>query len=936
MIALVLSVLPVIAQSDAPTWNDDVRPILSERCFACHGPDPATRAADLRLDTPEGLAGDGGAFPPVVPGDAEESELHYRITAEEEFERMPPAEAGAALTEDEVDTIRRWIEAGAAWTPHWAYAPFGESAGAAAGLDSIDAFVAKRHRELGLAFAPEADPRDLLRRVHLDLTGLPPSPEAVRAFVSDPSNEAYEGVVDGLLESLAYGEHWARQWLDAARYADSHGYTVDSARSIWPWRDWVIRSIARDQPFDEFTVEQLAGDLLPGATRAQRIATGFHRNTQVNQEGGAKDEENRVNAVLDRVATTGSVWLGTTLGCAQCHAHKFDPITHEDYFGVYAYFNSTTDAGVSAAPSMLVPRDDEEESAALAWEARRDALDAEYLEAWRHAAEGWTPWQPAIATGSNGPELRPEREGSFRVVGQNAVFSTYVLQGPAPLDSLRSLRLEALPEGGPGRARNGNFVLQRIEVAVRDSGSEAGAEPGEWLEVRLERARADFEQDTRETGGGHYPVESVITGEGAGWAIKPEFRKPHAAEFVLAEAVDLRGKELRVLLLQESGANHTLGAFRLLLSPSEIDGDELVPAPWTAATKEMREHRAAAPRIPTTLVLEERIDPRTTRRFERGSFLDPREVVEPHVPEALDRFRGAGGEPVTNRLEFARWLVHPGNALVHRVTVNRWWQHLFGRGLVPTENDFGLRGAKPTHPELLEWLAGDYVDNGFSRRHVLKAIVMSRTYRQASVGAAAAEEMDPDNRLMTRMPRRPLTGEALRDVMLAVTGVLDPTPFGAPVQPPQPDGVLSFTQSQRRWVPSEGADRFRRSIYTRIWRSAPFAFYATFDAPSASVACTRRVRSQTPLQALALANDAMVIELCGAFGERVVAETPEGNEESRIGHAFELALGRAPTGPEVALLGAHLDAVAEAGEDADRWPALARVLFNLGEFAHRP
>ena len=894
----------------------------------------------MRLDTPEGLAGQGDAFPPVVPGDALESELHYRVTAEDDFERMPPPAAGDPLTEEEVDTIRRWIDAGAKWTSHWAYAPFAVSPvnreGERIEDASIDAFIARWHAQLGLEFAPVASPRDLIRRLHLDLTGLPPSPDIVRDFVSDPSIENYEKQVDELLGTLAYGEHWARHWLDAARYADSHGYTVDSSRSIWPWRDWVIRSIARDQPFDEFTIEQLAGDLLPHATREQRIATGFHRNTQVNQEGGAKDEENRVNAVIDRVATTGSVWLGTTLGCAQCHTHKFDPITHDDYFGVFAYFNSTTDGGVSAAPSMLVPRDADEARVAAGWETRRDALREEYLAAWRAASEGWTPWQPEIATGSNGPELRPEDEGAYRVVGQNAVYSTYVLQGRAPLESLRSLRLEALPEGGPGRARNGNFVLERIEVADRDAASADRLEPGEWTTLPLAAARADFEQDTSADGGAHYPIESTITGDGPGWAVKPAFRQPHVAEFEFAEPVDLRGQELRVLLVQESGGNHTLGAFRMLVSDREMGRSELALDAWAQAYGEWRDHQSAAPRIPTTLVLEERAEPRATRRFERGSFLDPREVVEPHVPAALDRFRDGEKAPVENRLDFARWLVDPDNALVHRVTVNRWWQQLFGRGLVPTENDFGLRGAKPTHPELLEWLAKDYVASGFSRRHVLKTIVMSRTYRQAATATKAAEMADPENRWLSRQVRLPLTGEALRDSMLAVAGVIDSKAFGPPVQPPQPDGVFSFTQSQRQWKPSEGPDRFRRSIYTRIWRSAPFAFYATFDAPSASVACTRRVRSQTPLQALALANDAMVIELCEAFGERVLEEVPGGEELERIRHAFALALGRAPVEAETERLKAHLDLVAEAGDENDRWPALARVLFNLGEFVHRP
>lgn len=924
---------------DAPTWNEDVRPILSEHCFACHGPDEGARKAGIRLDTRAGLIGDGEGSGPVVPGNPDDSELLYRVVCDDEFDLMPPPDAGSRLSEAKVDVLRRWIAAGAKYETHWAYTRFRDVV-VPEGQDvlPIDAFISARLEDEGLKLSAPADARDLLRRVHLDLTGLPPTEPEQAAFLEDPSEEAYAARVDDLLSRTTYGEHWARQWLDAARYADSHGYTIDGGRSIWPWRDWVVQSIARDQSFAEFTVEQLAGDLLPGATRDQRIATGFHRNTQVNQEGGAKDEENRINAVIDRVATTGSVWLGSTIACAQCHTHKFDPITHTEYFGLFAAFNSTADGGVSSAPSILVPRSPAELRSAEEWEEQLAGLSKDYRAAWAKASVGWTVWQPASATGSNGPELRPEEDGSYRVLGQSPVYSTYVLEGPAPdveesSAVATSLRLEVLPDGGPGRARNRNFVLQGIRVESRPVRREMGEMPA-WTSVELVSARADFEQDTTDEGGKHYAVQSVLDEGGNGWAIKPQFNQPHVAEFSFKEPLKLDGVELRVLLTQEVGGNHTLGAFRALLGANPSTGD-LVPAAWVAAWQALGAHRRMRPKLPSTLVLEERERPRETRRFERGSFLDQREIVAPQVPAAFDHF-SAEGERITNRLDFARWLVHPENALVHRVTVNRWWQALFGRGLVETENDFGLRGGRPSHPDLLEWLAQDYAANGFSRRHVLRTIVLSKTYRQATNTSDFLWFKDGQNVLLGQQRRLPLTGEAVRDAMLQVSGKLHASIGGPPVQPPQPDGVFSFTQNKKSWTPSAAGDRYRRSLYTRIWRSSPYPFYATHDAPAANIACTRRHRSQSPLQALTLANDPMVLELCEAFGKRIGSDLAGESDEERIQSAFQWALGRPAEEAEVKSLLKYLAAQRVQGGDIDQWTAVARVMFNLGEFVYRP
>lgn len=919
------------------SWNEDVRPILAEHCLQCHGPDPATREADLRLDTPEGLRADLGGYAAVVPGEPEESELLYRVTTDDARELMPPADHAEPLTADEVNVLRRWIEEGAEWQAHAAYAPFREVAipqTSFAVANPIDAFVRARLEAAGRKPAPPATPGEQLRRVHLDLTGLPPSPEQLAAFAADSSDEAYAAVVDSLLASPQFAVRWARQWLDLARYADSHGFTIDGGRSIWPWRDWVVDAIHSDLPFDQFTIDQLAGDLLPDATRAQRIATGFHRNTQINQEGGAKDEENRVNAVLDRVNTTGAVWLGATMACAQCHTHKYDPITQDEYFQLYAFFNQTRDSGVSSAPSVLVARNDKEEAAALAWERELERRRQAVVESHRAATAAWDTWQPR-AWGSNGPELRPEEDGSYRVVGQNPVYTTYFLQGEVE-QALSAVRLEALPAaglsgGGPGRANNGNFVLQQVRLFVRP----AGEASQEWMPLQLTAPRADLEQDTTAEGGRHYAIADTIDSERAGWAIKPGFGQPHVAAWSLAEPLPPGAWELRFELQQEHGDRHALGAFRVMLTAEPAESEaaagvdpELVDPAWAQALAELRHHESRPPSMPRSLVMEAREVPRQTRLFGRGSFLDLRHEVEPGFPEAFNHF--APDAPARDRLDLARWLVDPRNALVHRVTVNRWWQQLFGTGLVQTENDFGLRGARPSHPDLLEWLAQDFVAAGMSRKHVIRQIVLSHTYRQSSRVDAAAWERDPLNRELARQRRLRLEGEVVRDAALAVSGLLDETLGGSPVQPPQPDGVFAFTQSRKNWQASEGSARFRRSLYTRIWRSSPFPFYAVFDAPAASAACTRRTRSNTALQALTLANDPMMLEIAAGLGERLAAV------DQPFAAAFRIVLGREASAAERERLAAHWQQVAETADADAAWTAVARVLLNLDEFVNRP
>ena len=941
-----------------PDFATEVRPILADNCVVCHGPDEAARESGLRLDRPGGADADGwltdlGGSAAVVPGDPEASELIRRVRADGR-RRMPPRSHSEPLSEDEIDVLTRWIEAGAPYDLHWSYQPFRaiEVPDAPAGLagwdrNPIDAFVARRAREVGLEPQPEASRRTLLRRVSLDLTGLPPSPEELSAFESDPRADAYEREVERLLATEAYAEHWTRQWMDLARYADSHGFTIDGGRNMWPWRDWVLRSIHADEPYDAFTIRQLAGDLLPNATSADVIATGFHRNTLVNQEGGAKDEENRVNAVHDRVATTGAVWLGTTTSCAQCHDHKYDPFSDEDYYRLFAYYNSTEDGGVHASPSAFVGGRPEDEAVIAGYERGVRESRRRLEEAAEAAAPGWTTWVATHRKADNGPELVPQLDGAIRVYGQNAVFTTYALTGPAPTAGVAMLRVEALPEAGlaglgPGRTNGGNFVLTGLRVEAR------AADGGEWRSLALANPLADFEQDGTDEGLGKHPAVDVLDDDDrTGWAIRPAFGRPHVLEVELATPLPAGDHELRVALEQRFGDHHSLGRFRLRTRPDVPSGERAtptVPEAWVAAFDEHVRAVRARPRLHQSLVLRERRVPRQTHVFLRGSYLDPGEPVTPGVPAALAHLApldppGDGGG--ANRLQLARWLVHPENALVHRVTVNRWWQAFFGTGLVATENDFGLRGAAPSHPDLLEWLAQAFVEDGFSRKALHRRIVTSATYRQAV--PAGVSSADPENRELARQRRLRLTAESIRDSALAASGLLFASFGGQPVQPPQPDGVYAFTQHGKQWKTSEGPLRYRRTLYTRIYRSSVFPFLTTFDAPEPTVTCTRRERSTSPLQALAMANDPMILELAAGLGAR--ARTEGEDDEASLARAFELALGRPPGATDAHILRAHLAGAREralAGgseaEDAERaaWSAVGRVLLNLEEFLTRP
>ena len=904
----------------ALSFARDVRPILAEHCFECHGPD--VQEAELRFDRREGLFADLGlGLAVVAPGQSDQSELMSRVMAAE-GDRMPPAKHGDRLGAEAIDTLRQWIDAGAEWEAHWAFEAFRELHPRLDREDSwvrndLDRFILHRLEREGVHPSPQADRRTLARRLSFDLTGLPPTPEELQAFLNDEQPGAIESYVDHLLSSPHFGEHWGRHWLDLARYADSHGYTIDGGRSMWPYRDWVVNAVQQDQPFDQFTIEQLAGDLLPQATRAQRIATGFHRNTPINQEGGAKDEENRVNAVVDRVNTTAAVWMGVTMECAQCHDHKFDPISQLEYFQMFALFDQTEDGGVHAGPSLRVPESDEERALLDRYEAREHELNAALRRAQEQACSGWTPWRPEVFTAENGSELVLAADDSVSAIGQRPESSIYDLRGAGGSRSPRALRIEALPDldlpqHGPGRGEGGSFELTEVRVAMRAAGG------GEWQTLSL----AEAEQ-----------ARVVTDGDSTtGWGGALEPGVPQV--LVLPIETELSGPfdRMRIELAQEAGQARVLGRFRLLLSfEAASDLPDRVTDTWLDAWQARVEHARDEPSLPTTLVMRRRERPRVTRLHRRGSFLDPGPVVLPGVPAVLDHFEH---EPVVDRLSFARWLVHPENALAQRVTVNRIWQHLFGRGLVASERDFGSRGAQPSHPDLLEHLARTFVEDGFSRQRLIRRIVTSATYLQSSQARPDMAESDPSNELLARQNRLRLPAESIRDATLRASGLLAAERGGPPVQPPQPAGVDAFTQNRKGWETSAGRDRYRRTLYTRLWRSNVHPFLTTFDFPSAAVTCTRRTRSQTPLQALTLANDPMMLELVLALGRRVCREAED--EDGRLQRLFALALSRPPAAAEVRISRAFLEEERTAGRDEERaFGALARVLVNLEEFCTR-
>lgn len=1025
-LAAFIVISPTIAVAASPSDFDferDVYQVLRRACFECHGLEK--QAGGLRLDQNAALIESGT----IVTGDAEASEFVRRIDLPRGHDDVMPA-IGDPLSRREISAIRRWIDAGAEWPdafeppPHWAYVlPQKSSLPVVSDpqwpRSPIDHFVLAKLDERGIKPSPPAAPATLLRRVHLDLIGLPPTPEEVTAFELDPSPGVLAKIVDELMARPQFGERWARPWLDLARYADSHGFQRDNLIDIWAYRDWVIDALNADMPLDQFTIEQLAGDLMPGATPSQRIATGFHRCAPTNVEAGSLPEETRVEQVLDRVNTTAAIWLGTTLECAQCHDHKYDPFTIKDYYRFFAYFNNTeieaerTDPKQASSIAFKGPfmpladaardgqRDEIQSRLKSLRQDRQTRIDqlqrdlvqwsATQADALRQAPQiHVVDVESFISTGTT-DSYKIRDDGAILIVGDDPPSTDrYTITASIQAADVRAIRLDALtddslPGKGPGRgdAKRPNFVLHELAVFVVDAN-------GDETPLELGEATADFSQ-------ANYDVVGAIDGDPkTGWAISPQFGKSHWAIFRLRQPLDASsGVTLKITLDQHFGNGRSLGCIRLAVVSGDLS-TQTIPAKiakllkadsesWTDGQRqELANYRAkfdeevttldqnitAVQRqlgdlaADTTLVMVELDQPRQSAIFTRGEYRTPGERVTAGTPESLHPVRDEkllSGDPQTagpaaanNRLTLARWLVDPANPLVGRVMVNRWWAEIFGSGIVRTTEDFGLKGDPPTHPELLDWLAVDLVENGWSMKRTLKTIVLSSTYQQSSAVTSEQLASDDQNRLLGRGPRLRMDAEMIRDHALAVSGLISLKPLGPPIRPYQPQGIWTKVGGTNyEYDVSPGGDRYRRGIYVVIKRGAPYPSFVNFDASARLTCTTERSRSNTPLQALTLLNDPVYVDATKAFAVRAAMDAKHQSLTSSIEAAFRRVTARRPHASEsktlVQLYQAQHHAATASPKTADKlatevqlprdvsaadfsaWYSVATVLMNLHE-----
>ncbi|MBC8116628.1 MAG: PSD1 domain-containing protein, partial [Candidatus Saccharimonas sp.] len=890
LLLLVVSLANPVLAAEPVQFSRDVLPVLSANCFACHGPDEHERQAGLRLDVEAEAKKPRDDGSPLVPGSPDKSTLITRLTSTDPEVVMPPPKANRQLKPEQIETLRRWVAEGAKWQRHWSFEPVVKPAG------SLDDLVKAELTRKGLALQRAAAPHTLARRLSLDLIGLPPTPEMADVFALDPSPAAYERLVDELLKSQQFGEHWGRMWLDLARYADTKGYEKDLGRTMWPWRDWVVSALNADMPLNQFTVEQLAGDLLPNPTEPQLIATAFHRNTMSNDEGGTDDEEFRSVAVKDRIDTTLQVWMGLTMGCAKCHTHKYDPISNDDYYRFYALFNQTEDADrYDDAPRIPVltaaQRTEQEKLQARVKAVETEAKKAADADAKLAAAEEakWKAAKVVEATARSGATLTPQADGSVLARGKAENDDTYTVTFALAAGRHTALRLEAipakLPDGQLGVGRkpaDPNFVVSElvVELVTGDSASP----------LKLVKPRADFSQEG-------WPVAAAIDGElKTGWAVSPRQRERHVAMFDFAEGLTAEADaKFRVTITQNYGDRLVLAQFRL--STSDADPAGLTPSQESPETRRARDELAAAQKslkdfeagLALLPILRE-LPPekqRVTKVHKRGNFLDPGDAVTPEVPVAFGKLPE---DSPRNRLGVAMWLVNRDNPLTPRVWANRVWARLLGLGIVETEEDFGALGSPPSNPALLDWLAAEYRDGGWSLKRLIKSIVMSDTYRQASEIPPALREADPRNVLASRGARYRLSAEVVRDQTLAVSGLLSLKMHGPSVMPPQPAGMWRSTYNGQKWIDAEGEDRFRRGLYTYLKRTTPYPSLTTFDGGSGEVCQVRRIRTNTPLQALVTLNDPVYLEAAAALAKRMV--TDGADAESRAARGLRLALSR--------------------------------------------
>ncbi len=1131
-----------VAHSQQVDFNRDIKPILSNRCFFCHGPDEEERQGGddgLRLDTHDGATVDIGGRAAIVPGDLQQSVLVERITTTDNDLLMPPPDHGQRLSDHEVDLLTQWIKQGAQYAAHWSYTPPVRPAlptvkNEAWPRNEIDRFLLSHLEQKGLQPSPEADRATLARRLSLDLTGLPPTIEEVDRFLADSSPDAYEQYVDRLLDRSAYGEHWARLWLDLARYADSAGYADDPSRTIWLYRDYVIRSFNENKPFDQFTIEQIAGDLLPNPTDDQWIATAFHRNTLTNNEGGTNDEEFRNAAIVDRVNTTLAVWMGTTMACAQCHTHKYDPITQEEYFKVFAIFNNTEDADRRDESPLHSLLTESQRSEQQKWQQQLAAIESELQASTPELQADQAAWEATIPAQFGWQTLVPtkvvSKAGSKVTVTDSVIHVakggkvddyqiTVPITGKPRAIRIEALTNDSLPAHGPGHA-GGNFVITDIKASVQplvsnpiegrfvrveipgnekmlslaevqvfnkdenialqgaakqsstgfngpaelaidgntngqyveakstthteiskdpwweldlksaaaidrvviwnrtDAGTverlsnfvvsvlnndhqvvwqqkvQSPPRPSQTLvlngplELNLVKAVADYSQSGFETA-------SLVSADKkesskAGWAIGGAQGKPHSLTLLIDPKLALPSEgQLNVVVEQQSPHEyHTLGSFRLSVTDQEqvdkwleIPGEVLASlaveksqrsdaqqqaianyyrsiaprlAPQRKQTEALKKQLAELKPITVPIMRELATDKRRKTQIQlRGNFMNLGHEVEPGLPKSLHEPHSTSH---IDRLALAHWLVDDDNPLTSRVLVNRYWEKIFGTGLVSTVEDFGSQGSLPSNPALLDWLATELVRTQWNTKAIVKLLVMSAAYRQSSAVQAKVYELDPDNQWLARGPRIRLSAETIRDQALAVSGLLSNKMFGPPVNPPQPaSGLSAAFGGGIDWTTSTGEDRYRRALYTTWRRSNPYPSMVTFDAPNREVCTLRRSRSNTPLQALVTLNDPVYVEAAQALARRVLEHG--GNRlTDQIEFAFELCLSRKPSASELQrLVKMHESATGELKSrpeeamklatdplgslpanmdpiEAAVWTSMANVLLNLDEF----
>ena len=1024
------------ASAERIQFNRDIRPIFSDTCYACHGPDENKVKGKLRLDSLEAARKGGkSGDPAITPGHPEKSEVMKRLLTTDADDHMPPAEFHKVLSKAQIALVEQWIKEGAEYQGHWAFQIPVKPAvpKIPAGGNAIDAFLAQGFAAKGLKPNGEAPKATLLRRAALDLTGLPPSDADLQAYLADSSPDAWSKALDRLLASPHYGENMAMQWLDFARYADSNGFQSDTQRTMWPYRDWVIKAFNDNKPFDAFTVEQLAGDLLPHATRDQIVATAFHRNHRLNGEGGRIVEEWFAENVIDRIETTGSTWMGLTMNCCRCHDHKYDPISQKEFYQFFAYFNSNNESGVldefggsgrtraggNTAPILSLPTEEQQKQIDLATTALNSAeaalkgipssqpeLFAKWLDRQRAAfsKEGvaWQPLSDEKVSAKENAEFKRLDDGSWLVSGGTADKETYVVEAsPAP-GLLTAVRLEALPDDSLpnkslGRAFNGNFVLSAFEVRLKTA-------DGKTTNIPLVKAETDYDQagwtiaklaPAPMTKGKAKKASS----DKAGWAIagnEAKNRVPRKAIFTVSPTPIPAGAKLIVVMRHEAVADHSIGRFRLNTSGQDAKllslktdaaseaarrlmakpVEKITPAdrkaleklftdspehPRFAATAKVAAAKTAfetANNSPVTvMVMNELPKPRDAFVLLRGEY----DKIGPKVERALFRALPPmpAGEP-NNRLGFARWLVSGTHPLTGRIWVNRAWERFFGIGIVKTSEDFGSQAEWPSNPELLDWLAVEFVDRKWDMKAMQKLIMSSAAYRRSAAVTPEMLEKDPDNRLVARGPRFRLPAEVIRDQALWTAGLLVDKQGGPSVKPYMPEAVWDETSvygDMRNYKAETGEGLWRRSLYT-IWkRTAAPPTMLLFDSAGREVCTVKRSRSNTPMQALSLLNEVTFVEAARKLAEQSLRQP--GNNDAKLAWTFRKVVRRDATPAELAVLRKGLDkrlatyaadpslapkllatGVSPAATDLDRnqlaaWTATANILLNLDETVTR-